>query len=182
MVVEWAPVVPQASEWSVNTLRQMALMDMGEILTLEGVILLKDQLQRFLVEAPPWSEARLHRISELATNLGVAKLVQQAEQTLARYTEVQAMLSKRQETLQRAEDRLKVSRTPHPCGDPPGVIQGEGREFRRLKVSRTPHPWGDPGREGGEFRRLKVSRTPQPWGDPPGVIQGEREGSFAGSR
>ena len=88
-------------------------MNMEEILTLEGVLSLQQRLDSFLVDSPPWPEGRLNNISELATNLDSHTLVQQAEQILAMYSEVQDMLHKRQETLHRSEDRLKVSNSQH---------------------------------------------------------------------
>ena len=86
----------------------MALMNMEEIITLQGVLSLKDKLKKFTAEAPPWPESQLNRISEIATNLGNVKLVEQAEQILLRYKEVWDMLHKREETLIRAEERLQV--------------------------------------------------------------------------
>ena len=98
----------QASEWSMATLKQMAMMNMEEILTLDGVTALSKRLEKHLQETPVWSESRLNRISELATNLGNHKLVEEAENILTRYKEILDMLHKRQETLQRAEFRLSV--------------------------------------------------------------------------
>lgn len=83
-------------------------MNMEDIITLPGVLSLKDKLSKFTVDAPPWPESRLNRISEIATNLGNVKLVEQAEQILSRYKEVRDMLQKREETLLRAEERLQV--------------------------------------------------------------------------
>lgn len=99
----------QASEWSMSTLKQMAMMNMEEILHLEGVTALSRGLDKYLNETPVWSESRLNRISELATNLGSTKLVKEAENILTRYKEILDMLRKRQETLHRAEERLSVS-------------------------------------------------------------------------
>lgn len=92
------------------TLTKMAMMNMEEILYLEGVTALTRALEKYLQETPVWSESRLNRISELATNLGSAKLVKIAENILTRYKEILDMLQKRQETLHRAEERLSVSR------------------------------------------------------------------------
>lgn len=91
------------------TLTQMATMNMEEILYLEGVTALSRALEKYLEDTPVWSESRLNRISELATNLGSAKLVKVAENILTRYKEILDMLQKRQETLRRAEERLSVS-------------------------------------------------------------------------
>ena len=102
-------VVSQASEWSMATLKQMAMMNMEEILHLEGVTALTRGLEKYLQETPVWTESRLNRISELATNLGSAKLVKEAESILTRYNEILDMLHKRQETLNRAQERLSVS-------------------------------------------------------------------------
>ena len=102
-------VVSQASEWSMATLKQMAMMNMEEILHLEGVTALTRGLEKYLQETPVWTESRLNRISELATNLGSAKLVTEAESILTRYNEILDMLHKRQETLNRAQERLSVS-------------------------------------------------------------------------
>lgn len=102
-------VVSQASEWSMATLKQMAMMNMEEILYLEGVTALTRGLEKYLQETPVWTESRLNRISELATNLGSAKLVKEAESILTRYNEILDMLHKRQETLNRAQERLSVS-------------------------------------------------------------------------
>ena len=102
-------VVSQASEWSMATLKQMAMMNMEEILHLEGVTALTRGLEKYLRETPVWTESRLNRISELATNLGSAKLVKEAESILTRYNEILDMLHKRQETLNRAQERLSVS-------------------------------------------------------------------------
>ena len=101
--------IAQASEWSMATLKQMAMMNMEEILHLEGVTALSRGLEKYLQETPVWSESRLNRISELATNLGSAKVVKEAENILTRYKEILDMLRKRQETLHRAEERLSVS-------------------------------------------------------------------------
>lgn len=102
-------VISQASEWSMATLKQMAMMNMEEILYLEGVTALTRGLEKYLQETPVWTESRLNRISELATNLGSAKLVKEAESILTRYNEILDMLHKRQETLNRAQERLSVS-------------------------------------------------------------------------
>lgn len=91
------------------TLTQMATMNMEEILYLEGVTALSRALEKYLEDTPVWSESRLNRISELATNLGSAKPVKIAENILTRYKEILDMLQKRQETLRRAEERLSVS-------------------------------------------------------------------------
>ena len=88
-------------------------MNMEEILCLEGVTTLSHGLDKYLKETPVWSESRLNRISELATNLGSPKLVKQAENILTRYKEILDMLRKRQETLHRAEERLSVGVTKH---------------------------------------------------------------------
>lgn len=97
----------------MSTLKEMAMMNMEEILYLEGVTTLSRGLDKYLKETPVWSESRLNRISELATNLGSAKLVKQAENILTRYKEILDMLWKRQETLHRAEERLSVGVTKH---------------------------------------------------------------------
>lgn len=97
----------------MSTLKEMAMMNMEEILYLEGVTTLSHGLDKYLKETPVWSESRLNRISELATNLGSAKLVKQAENILTRYKEILDMLRKRQETLHRAEERLSVGATKH---------------------------------------------------------------------
>lgn len=104
--LEFYQLVEQASEWSLSTLKEMAMMNMEEILCLEGVTTLSHGLDKYLKETPVWSESRLNRISELATNLGSPKLVKQAENILTRYKEILDMLRKRQETLHRAEERL----------------------------------------------------------------------------
>jgi len=82
---------------------------MEEILYLEGVTALTRGLEEYLKENPVWSESRLNRISELATNLASTKLVKEAENILTRYKEILDMLQKRQETLNRAQERLSVS-------------------------------------------------------------------------
>ena len=84
-------------------------MNMEEILHLEGVTALTRALEKYLQDSPVWSESRLNRISELATNLASPKLVKVAESILTRYKEVLDMLQKRQETLHRAQERLSVS-------------------------------------------------------------------------
>lgn len=76
---------------------------------MEGVTALTRGLEKYLRETPVWTESRLNRISELATNLGSAKLVKEAESILTRYNEILDMLHKRQETLNRAQERLSVS-------------------------------------------------------------------------
>lgn len=106
LCLEFYQLVEQASEWSMSTLKEMAMMNMEEILHLEGVTTLSRGLDKYLKESPVWSESRLNRISELATNLGSANVVKEAENILTRYKEILDMLRKRQETLQRAEERL----------------------------------------------------------------------------
>lgn len=91
------------------TLTKLATMNMEEILHLEGVTTLSRALEKYLQDSPVWSESRLNRISELATNLASTKLVKVAENILTRYKEILDMLQKRQETLNRAQERLSVS-------------------------------------------------------------------------
>ena len=91
------------------TLTKLATMNMEEILYLEGVTTLSRALEKYLQDSPVWSESRLNRISELATNLASTKLVKVAENILTRYKEILDMLQKRQETLNRAQERLSVS-------------------------------------------------------------------------
>lgn len=93
----------------MTTLTKLATMNMEEILYLEGVTALTRGLEKYLKENPVWSESRLNRISELATNLASTKLVKEAENILTRYKEILDMLQKRQETLNRAQERLSVS-------------------------------------------------------------------------
>lgn len=93
----------------MTTLTKLATMNMEEILYLEGVTALTRGLEKHLQETPVWSESRLNRISELATNLTSPKLVKEAENILTRYKEILDMLQKRQETLNRAQERLSVS-------------------------------------------------------------------------
>ena len=100
------------------TLKQMAMMNMEEILYLEGVTALTRGLEKHLQETPVWSESRLNRISELATNLGTAKVVKEAENILTRYNEILDMLRKRQETLNRAQERLSVGISIEQCDHP----------------------------------------------------------------
>lgn len=104
--MEFYQLAEQASGWSMSTLKQMAIMNMEEILHLEGVTALTRGLEKYLQETPVWSESRLNRISELATNLGSAKVVKEAENILTHYKEILDMLHKRQETLHRAQERL----------------------------------------------------------------------------
>lgn len=96
------------------TLTKLATMNMEEILHLEGVTALTRALEKYLQETPVWSESRLNRISELATNLASTKLVKIAENILTRYNEILDMLQKRQETLNRAQERLSVSLSSRP--------------------------------------------------------------------
>lgn len=93
----------------MTTLTKLATMNMEEILYLEGVTALTRSLEKYLKENPVWSESELNRISELATNLASTKLVKEAENILTRYKEILDMLQKRQETLNRAQERLSVS-------------------------------------------------------------------------
>ncbi|KAJ7381520.1 Pleckstrin y domain containing, G (with RhoGef domain) member [Desmophyllum pertusum] len=122
--MEFFQLVEQASEWSMATLTKMAMMNMEEILYLEGVTALTRALEKYLQETPVWSESRLNRISELATNLGSAKLVKIAENILTRYKEILDMLQKRQETLHRAEERL----SGHPSSEASSTTTGGSDE------------------------------------------------------
>lgn len=83
-------------------------MKMEEILTLEGVVTLTKGLDDYLDISPVWPASRLHRISEIATNIGQSNIISQAEGALTRYKEVEDMLEQRKSTLGRAEERLKV--------------------------------------------------------------------------
>lgn len=84
-------------------------MKMEEILTLDGVISLTKSLDDYLEKNPVWPASRLHRISEIAANIGQSNMVSQAEGVLTRYKEVEDMLGQRKGTLRRAEERLKVN-------------------------------------------------------------------------
>jgi len=134
--LEFYQLAEQASEWSMATLKQMAMMNMEEILHLEGVTALSRGLEKYLQETPVWSESRLNRISELATNLGSAKVVKEAENILTRYKEILDMLRKRQETLHRAEERL----SGHPSSEASSTTTGGSDESTS----------SSPGREGDE--------------------------------
>lgn len=83
-------------------------MKMEEIVTIEGVVTLTKGLDDYLERFPVWPASRLHRISEIAANIGQASVISQAEGALTRYKEVEDMLEQRKSTLGRAEERLKV--------------------------------------------------------------------------
>jgi hypothetical protein len=83
-------------------------MKMEEILSLDGVITLTQTLDEYLEKSPVWPTSRLNRISEIAANMGDARMVSQAEGVLTRYEEVEDMLKQRKGTLERAEERLRV--------------------------------------------------------------------------
>ncbi|EDO28525.1 predicted protein [Nematostella vectensis] len=117
-------VLEEASEWAISTLRQMALMNMEEILSLEGVAALRGKLQSYLADSPAWQDSRLHRISEIATNVGHERMIRQAEGILTRYKEVEDMLEQRQGTLARAEERLQG----HPSSEISSTVTGGSDE------------------------------------------------------
>ena len=58
-----------------------------------------------------WSEEKLSKMGELASKLNNEELRSQAEKCLSEYKEVEDMLIRRQETLQRAAVRVQVSDT-----------------------------------------------------------------------
>ncbi|XP_048577215.1 puratrophin-1-like isoform X3 [Nematostella vectensis] len=122
--MEFHTLVEEASEWAISTLRQMALMNMEEILSLEGVAALRGKLQSYLADSPAWQDSRLHRISEIATNVGHERMIRQAEGILTRYKEVEDMLEQRQGTLARAEERLQG----HPSSEISSTVTGGSDE------------------------------------------------------
>lgn len=122
--MEFYQMIEQASNWSMTTLTKLATMNMEEILYLEGVTALTRGLEKHLQETPVWSESRLNRISELATNLTSPKLVKEAENILTRYKEILDMLQKRQETLNRAQERL----SGHPSSEVSSTTTGGSDE------------------------------------------------------
>lgn len=143
--MEFYQLVDQASEWSMATLTQMATMNMEEILYLEGVTALSRALEKYLEDTPVWSESRLNRISELATNLGSAKPVKIAENILTRYKEILDMLQKRQETLRRAEERL----SGHPSSEVSSTTTGGSDESTSSSPGRE-EDVGEDDRDLGE--------------------------------
>ncbi|XP_046843410.1 pleckstrin homology domain-containing family G member 4B-like isoform X4 [Xenia sp. Carnegie-2017] len=107
--MEFHKMISESSEWRIQALKHMALMNMEASNSSKGVASLKENMEGFLQEFPMWSKERLNNLNELSGKLKNEDLQNQAEKSVAEYKEVEEMFLKRQETLQRAAVRVQVS-------------------------------------------------------------------------
>ncbi|XP_065065061.1 puratrophin-1-like isoform X2 [Rhopilema esculentum] len=107
--IEFYRLFEKASDWSLQSLRYIAQMNMEDLQTLQGVQKLKEELETFLKDNSLFGEKEMARMTELAHHLESERLKMQAGQISTRCSEVEEMIKKKFKTVESAEARLQNS-------------------------------------------------------------------------